>query len=136
MPRNTPLDNLWNVGDGVKEYGDGGTQACAVTAKLVVEEILTLARWACAVEEHYSKHHGAPTPMDMEWAKDGVSGELFLPVDDIYAQSGQIVQDPPDGRVHRVDEVAGELPEPQLVQRRFESVHRGEVVGEVRVIDG
>ena len=41
MPRNTPLDNLWNVGDGVKEYGDGGTQACAVTAKLVVEEILT-----------------------------------------------------------------------------------------------
>jgi phytoene dehydrogenase-like protein len=41
MPRSTPLDNLWNVGDGVKEYGDGGTQACAVTAKLVVEEILT-----------------------------------------------------------------------------------------------
>jgi len=42
------------------------------------EEILTLARWACAVEEHYSKHHGAPTPMDMEWAKDGLTGELFL----------------------------------------------------------
>lgn len=41
MPRNTPLDNLWNVGDGVKEYGDGGTQACAVTAKLVADEILT-----------------------------------------------------------------------------------------------
>jgi hypothetical protein len=41
MPRETPLDNLWNVGDGVREYGDGGTQACAVTAKLVAEEILT-----------------------------------------------------------------------------------------------
>src|SRR5690606_6089250 len=41
-------------------------------------EILTLARWACAVEEHYSRHHGAPTPMDMEWAKDGLTGELFL----------------------------------------------------------
>ncbi|HEX6070936.1 MAG TPA: phosphoenolpyruvate synthase [Longimicrobiaceae bacterium] len=45
---------------------------------LTDEEILTLARWACAVEEHYSKHHGAPTPMDMEWAKDGITNELFL----------------------------------------------------------
>ena len=33
MPRETPLDNLWNVGDGVREYGDGGTQSCAVTAR-------------------------------------------------------------------------------------------------------
>jgi phytoene desaturase len=40
MPRDTPLDNLWNVGDGVREYGDGGTQACAVTAKLVTDELL------------------------------------------------------------------------------------------------
>jgi phytoene dehydrogenase-like protein len=40
MPRETPLDNLWNVGDGVREYGDGGTQSCAVTAKLVVDELL------------------------------------------------------------------------------------------------
>ncbi len=29
----TPLPNLVHVGDAVKEYGDGGTQACAVTAK-------------------------------------------------------------------------------------------------------
>jgi pyruvate,water dikinase len=42
------------------------------------EEILTLARWACAVEDHYSEHRGEPTPMDMEWAKDGLTGELFL----------------------------------------------------------
>ena len=40
MPRETPLDNLFNVGDGVREYADGGTQACAVTAKLVVDELL------------------------------------------------------------------------------------------------
>ncbi|HEX6925293.1 MAG TPA: phosphoenolpyruvate synthase [Longimicrobiaceae bacterium] len=45
---------------------------------LTDDEILTLARWACAVEEHYSKYHGTPTPMDMEWAKDGLTGELFL----------------------------------------------------------
>jgi phytoene desaturase len=33
MPQETPLANLWNVGDAVKDYGDGGTQACALTAK-------------------------------------------------------------------------------------------------------
>jgi pyruvate,water dikinase len=42
------------------------------------DEILTLARWACVIEEHYSAKKGRPTPMDMEWAKDGVTGELFI----------------------------------------------------------
>jgi pyruvate,water dikinase len=36
------------------------------------DEILTLARWACIIEEHYGK------PMDIEWAKDGADGELFV----------------------------------------------------------
>ncbi len=35
-------------------------------------EILKLARWACAIEEHYEK------PMDMEWAKDGDTDELYI----------------------------------------------------------
>ncbi len=42
------------------------------------DEILALARWACLIEEHYSKVKGAPTPMDIEWAKDGNTGELFI----------------------------------------------------------
>jgi len=42
------------------------------------EEVLTLARWACQIEAHYSNRRGIPTPMDMEWAKDGPSGELFI----------------------------------------------------------
>lgn len=42
------------------------------------DDILTLARWACLIEEHYSRKRGAPSPMDMEWAKDGRSGELFI----------------------------------------------------------
>lgn len=42
------------------------------------EDILTLARWACAIEEHYTKKKGAFCPMDMEWAKDGKTGELFI----------------------------------------------------------
>ncbi len=40
LPRETPIDNLWNVGDAVRTYGSGGVQACAETAKLVVEEVL------------------------------------------------------------------------------------------------
>jgi phytoene desaturase len=36
----TPLANLWNVGDGVKEYANGGTTACAETAKIVVAHVL------------------------------------------------------------------------------------------------
>lgn len=36
------------------------------------EEILTLARWACLIEDHYG------VPMDIEWAKDGTTGELFV----------------------------------------------------------
>ena len=41
-------------------------------------DILTLARWACAIETHYSRARGTPTPMDIEWAKDGRNGELFI----------------------------------------------------------
>jgi len=36
------------------------------------DEILQLARWACAIEDHYER------PMDIEWAKDGDSGKLFI----------------------------------------------------------
>jgi pyruvate,water dikinase len=42
------------------------------------DDILTLARWAVLVEEHYSRLRGTLSPMDIEWAKDGRSGELFL----------------------------------------------------------
>ncbi|MBZ5635882.1 MAG: phosphoenolpyruvate synthase [Acidobacteriia bacterium] len=42
------------------------------------ENVLTLARWACLIEEHYSKIAGHSQPMDIEWAKDGIIGELFI----------------------------------------------------------
>ncbi len=42
--------------------------------KFVLEddEVLVLAKWACIIEDHYKK------PMDMEWAKDGKTGKLFI----------------------------------------------------------
>lgn len=41
-------------------------------------EVLQLAQWACAIEDHYSKLAGKHQPMDIEWAKDGITGELFI----------------------------------------------------------
>ena len=42
------------------------------------DEVLQLARHATVIERHYSKQAGKPRPMDIEWARDGVSGELFI----------------------------------------------------------
>lgn len=42
------------------------------------DEVLRLARWACVIEEHYSAQAGHPQPLDIEWAKDGVTGEVFI----------------------------------------------------------
>jgi phytoene desaturase len=42
--RETGVSGLWCVGDAVKDYGNGGTQACAETAKLVVDAIVAARR--------------------------------------------------------------------------------------------
>ncbi|MGJ5631506.1 phosphoenolpyruvate synthase [Nostoc sp. CALU 1950] len=42
------------------------------------EEILQLGTWACLIEDHYSQVHGTLTPMDIEWAKDGITNQLFI----------------------------------------------------------
>jgi pyruvate,water dikinase len=41
-------------------------------------EVLTLAGFAIAVEKHYSERAGHALPMDIEWAKDGLDGRLYL----------------------------------------------------------
>jgi len=75
---------------GVKEVkmvfaDDGtGTQVRDVVATqrnrfcLAGFEILQLAEWACKIEDHYSGLAGKHQPMDIEWAKDGITGELFI----------------------------------------------------------
>ncbi len=42
------------------------------------DEILVLARYALRIEDHYSQKAHQPVPMDIEWAKDGITGELFI----------------------------------------------------------
>ncbi|WP_104733314.1 pyruvate, water dikinase [Helicobacter felis] len=41
-------------------------------------DILSLARDAAIIEAHYTKEAGQYRPMDIEWAKDGDSGEIFI----------------------------------------------------------
>jgi pyruvate, water dikinase len=68
-------------------YATGGTKLtrnCLVSTSdrqrfaLTDDEVLHLARWACLIEDHYTQARGAYTPMDIEWAKDGLTGELFI----------------------------------------------------------
>lgn len=42
------------------------------------KDVLKLAEWAAIIEDHYSKEAGYFKPMDMEWAKDGATGQLFI----------------------------------------------------------
>ena len=42
------------------------------------DEVLILAKWACQIEDYYSKRAGHHAPMDMEWAKDGKTNELYI----------------------------------------------------------
>jgi pyruvate,water dikinase len=41
-------------------------------------EVVELAKQALAIEQHYSEFHGRPMPMDIEWAKDGPDGDLYI----------------------------------------------------------
>jgi len=40
--------------------------------------VLKLAGYAITIENHYSEKYREPRPMDIEWAKDGITGELFI----------------------------------------------------------
>ena len=42
------------------------------------DDILQLSRWVVIIEEHYTQKHGKPMPMDIEWAKDGRTGQLYI----------------------------------------------------------
>ncbi|MEG4998283.1 phosphoenolpyruvate synthase [Microcoleus sp. B4-D4] len=81
------LDKLLGTKDIKMVYDLGGskyTKNVSVSPKergkyaINDDEILQLARWAIQIEDHYSQVRGTYTPMDIEWAKDGNTGELFV----------------------------------------------------------
>ncbi|HEX7391977.1 MAG TPA: phosphoenolpyruvate synthase [Thermoplasmata archaeon] len=72
------------------------------------DEIVKLAKWACVIEKHYKK------AMDIEWAKDGVTGELY------------IVQARPE-TVHAVK--AANVLETYVLEGKGNVIVKGEAVG-------
>jgi len=67
---------VYNKGNGLKEVTV--SEKDRLRFSLTDDEILTLAKWALIIEEHYSKIQKKWTPQDIEWAKDGKTGELFI----------------------------------------------------------
>jgi pyruvate,water dikinase len=67
---------VYNQKGGIKEVKVKETEQQKFCLK--DEEILTLARWGIMIEEHYSQKNNRWTPQDIEWAKDGKTGELFI----------------------------------------------------------
>lgn len=66
-------------------YAHPGTKVLETTVSerskfvLTDQEILTLAKWAVEIEKHYSQRNNNHwTPMDLEWAKDGEDGQLYI----------------------------------------------------------
>jgi pyruvate,water dikinase len=84
------------------------------------DEILQLAEWACLIENHYSDVHGKDMPMDIEWAKDGVTNELFI----VQARP-ETVQSQKSKTVLRSYHLVGVQPVPLLIGRSV-----GEAIGQ------
>jgi pyruvate, water dikinase len=70
---------------GVKlVYSANGTRTLETTKEeretfcITNREAMTLAKWAIEIEKYFSKKHGHYQPMDIEWAKDGRTGKLFI----------------------------------------------------------
>lgn len=67
---------IYDENGGIKdvETTEDERNAFAITE----EDVLTLAKWAIIIEDHYSKKNGHYTPMDIEWAKGGKTNQLFI----------------------------------------------------------
>ncbi len=67
---------IYDENGGIKDVET--TPEERVKFSITDDDVLTLAKWAITIEDHYSKKNGRYTPMDIEWAKDGKTGQLFI----------------------------------------------------------
>ncbi|MGC8880757.1 MAG: phosphoenolpyruvate synthase [Minisyncoccia bacterium] len=67
---------IYNPKGGIKEVAVSLNKQYKFS--LSDEEILTLANWGVMIENHYSTKNKKWTPQDIEWAKDGKTGQLFI----------------------------------------------------------
>ena len=96
------------------------------------DDILVLAKQAIMIEEHYSKEAGHYQPMDIEWAKDGESGMLFI----VQARPETVQSQKIKANVSKIERFSISTP-----QKKRKILTHGKAVGEkvgsgkVRVID-
>ena len=70
---------IYSIGRGIKRTKIINTpQKQKKSFVLSDEEIFKLAKWCVLIEEHYSQKYKKWTPMDIEWAKDGKTKELYI----------------------------------------------------------
>ncbi|MCS6979496.1 MAG: phosphoenolpyruvate synthase [Flavobacteriales bacterium] len=84
---NAIIEKKLGIKDKMMVYGDNAEERVRIipTEKsfqnrfaLTDEMILELARWVVKIEDYYSRRNGRWTPMDVEWAVDGLSKQLFI----------------------------------------------------------
>ncbi|MFY9462631.1 MAG: phosphoenolpyruvate synthase, partial [Candidatus Sungiibacteriota bacterium] len=65
-------------------YANGAVREAVIAPKdrirpcLADAEIIQLAEWGVQIENYFSKQYGRHQPMDIEWARDGITGEMFI----------------------------------------------------------
>ncbi|WP_104706450.1 pyruvate, water dikinase [Helicobacter bizzozeronii] len=93
------------------------------------EDILSLARYAVIIEEHYSKEAGQYRPMDIEWAKDGDSGEIFI----VQARPETVQSQQMENRIYEKYRFKDKAPKEVLLTGKAIGSKIG--IGKVRVIN-
>lgn len=116
--------------DGSKTTrGELTPQAMRGVFCLADDEVVRLAEWAGIAEAHYSKRAGHPVPLDIEWAKDGISGRLYL----VQARPETVHSSRPPDAVAKVYALREAPPKPVVTGQAV-----GERIGagKVRVVQG
>ena len=69
---------IYDIGGGKSTTNVSVPKSEQAKYALQDDEIIKLAEWACIIEDHYSNVRAMDSPMDIEWAKDGETGDLFI----------------------------------------------------------
>ncbi len=70
---------IYHAGAGIQQTKIVGTSPAERDGFVLTDkEVAQLAAWGMVIEKHYTDHYKKWTPMDMEWAKDGVTGQIYI----------------------------------------------------------
>jgi pyruvate,water dikinase len=122
-------------GDGVSTRNVAVPDAERARFSLTDDEALELARYAVKIEQHYSRQAGRDMPMDIEWARDGVDGKLY--VVQARPETVRSHESRQDYEVYSLDSPGKLLASGKSVGRRIASgtarvIERAEQMGQLR----